>query len=169
MYYLAIQQFVRTLKTLDAILAKAEAHAAARKFDVNNFCSARLAPDMLPFVTQIQIACDTAKLAGAKLSGKEAPRHEDTEKTFPEVRERILKCVAYLETLRAEDFQNTTSKTKVQASPRENKQLYVDDYLFARQIPNFFFHVAISYALLRAGGVEIGKNDFYGPLPFIEG
>ena len=107
MYYLTIRQFMRSLKNLDAVLAKAEAHATARKFDVNNFFAARLYPDMLSFSVQVRIACDAAKLAGS-LSGKAAPTHEDNETTFAELRGRIAKCMGYLETLTAKDFEKTT-------------------------------------------------------------
>lgn len=162
MYYLAVQQFVKTLKNLDAILGKAQAYAEQRKFDVDNFCSARLAPDMLPFTRQIQIACDMAKLGAANLAGKTAPRFEDDEKTFAELRERIKKTLAFLESLRPEDFQKTNANTKVLAVQRTNQWMLADEYLFTRQIPNFFFHVTTAYNILRHNGVEIGKADYLG-------
>jgi hypothetical protein len=167
MYYLAIRQFARTLRNLDGILGKATAYAQARKFDVNNFCTARLAPDMLPFVVQIRIACDHAKSAAANLSGKEAPKHEDNETTMEELRGRIAKCLAYLDTFTAEDFAKTTPQTVVKLARPPGAGVSADEYLFARQIPNFYFHVTAAYALLRAGGVEIGKTDFVGPLNII--
>jgi hypothetical protein len=166
-YYLTVRQFIRTLKNLDAILEKATRQAEARKFDVNNFCATRLFPDMLPFVAQIRIACDTAKATGANLAGVEAPRHEDNETTMAELRARIAKCVGYLETLRAADFERTKPDTLIKHRP--DKIIPADEYLFARQIPNFYFHVTTAYALLRHGGIEIGKSDYLGPLGFVEG
>jgi hypothetical protein len=171
MYYLTIRQLMRTLKNLDAILGKAEAHAEAHKFDVNNFCSARVYPDMLPFIAQVRIACDTAKATGANLAGKEAPKHEDTETTVADLRGRIGKCLAYLETLSAKDFERTTPETLIKLpgrGDRPGKTLRANEYLFARQIPNFYFHAVTTYDILRAGGVEIGKNDFLGQLDFID-
>jgi hypothetical protein len=168
MYYLAIQQFVKTLKNLDVILGKAQAHAEQRKFNVDNFCSARLAPDMLTFTSQLQIACDAAKLAAASLSGQPVPRFEDNEKTFAELRERIAKTLSFLESLRPEHFEKTTSKTQVHAVPRSNKWMHADEFLFSRQIPNFFFHVMTAYALLRHGGVDVGKNDYLGQLDLLD-
>ncbi len=168
MYYAVIQQFVRTLHNLDAILAKAVAHAEAKKFDPNNFCTARLAPDMLPFTRQVQIACDAAKRAASALTGKEAPAHEDTERTMEELRGRVGKCLAYLESLTPEDFAHVTSKTVVKAPGPSGKSMYADDLLLGRQVPNFFFHVTTAYALLRAGGVEVGKRDFLGNLPMFD-
>jgi len=168
MYYLVIQQFARTLKNLDQILGKAQAYADARKFDVNNFCQMRLAPDMLPFTTQIQIACDAAKLAAANLSGKPAPKHEDTEKTFADLRERIGKCLSFLESLGPDDFAGTTAQKKVLAQPRNNKWMYAEEFLVSRQIPNFYFHVTTAYALLRHGGVDVGKGDYLGQLNLLD-
>ena len=168
MYYLAIRQFAFTLRNLDAILAKAQQFAQARKFDVNNFCNARLFPDMLPFVFQIRIACDQAKNAAAKLSGREPPRHEDNETTFEELRGRIAKCLAYLDGFTAQDFEKTTPDTVIGLPRPAGKGLRADDYLLSRQIPNFYFHVTTAYDLLRHGGVEIGKTDFFGPLGLVD-
>jgi hypothetical protein len=163
-----VKQFARTLRNLDAVLDKATKYAEARKFDVNNFCTARIFPDMLPFVFQIRNACDQAKSAAANLSGKQAPKHEDTEKTMPELRERIAKCVAYLDTLTAADFAATKSDTLVRLPNRPGKAIPAQEYLYARQIPNFFFHVTTAYDLLRQGGVDIGKSDYLGPLGFVD-
>jgi uncharacterized protein len=165
MYFAVIQQYQRSLRALDAILGKAVLHAEAKKFSPDNFCTARLAPDMLPFTRQVQIACDSAKRSAAGLTGKEAPVHEDTEQTMAELRERIQKCLAYLRTLKAEDFAKVTAKTVVKLANPSGKAMYAEDALLSRSVPNFFFHVTVAYALLRAGGVDIGKQDFLGELP----
>jgi hypothetical protein len=164
----AIQQFAVTLRNLDAVLAKAEAHAKARNFDVNNFLTARLAPDMLTFVRQIRIACDHAKSAAQALSGKEMPKHEDSEASFEDLHGRIAKCLALLDGLSAADFAATKPDAIVKMPNRPGKGMRAADYLWRRQIPNFYFHVTTAYALLRAGGVEIGKNDFLGPLDIVD-
>src|SRR5262245_3847684 len=166
--YPVIKQFGRTLRNLDAVLEKAMKHAEARKFDVNNFCGARLFPDMLPFVSQIRIACDQAKSAAANLAGKEAPKHEDNETTFVELRGRIAKCLAFLDTFTAADFDRVTSDAMIRLPNRPGKAIAAEEYLYARQIPNFFFHVTTAYALLRHGGVEIGKADYLGTLGFVD-
>ena len=163
-----IKQFARTLRNLDAVLDKATKYAEARKFDVNNFCTARLFPDMLPFVAQIRIACDQAKSAAANLSGKEAPKHEDNETTVAELRGRIGKCLAYLDTFTAADFERAKPDAMVRLPNRPGKAIAAEEYLYARQIPNFFFHVTTAYDLLRHGGVEIGKADYLGPLGFVD-
>jgi len=164
MYHLAIRQFVRSLKNLDTIVGKAVSFAEAKKFDVNNFCSMRLAPDMLPFTVQIRIATDMAKAAAASLSGKEAPKFEDNETTIEELRARIGRCIGFLDGFTEKDFEKVTSKTVVKVPYPAGKAMLADEYLFGRQLPNFFFHVTTAYNLLRQGGVEIGKGDFLGAL-----
>ena len=168
MYYLVVRQFARTLKNLDAILEKTQAYARARNFDVNNLLSERLFPDMLPFVAQIRIACDHAKTAAASLASKEPPKHEDNEKTFEELRGRIAKCLAYLDTFTAQDFARTSPDLIIKLARSPGKGLHADEYLFGRQVPNFFFHVSTAYGLLRRAGVEIGKSDLLGALNVVD-
>jgi len=168
MYYQAIRQFAFTLKNLDTILTKAERYAQARGFDVNNLVSARLAPDMLPFVAQIRIACDNAKAAASNLSGKPAPKHEDAEKTFEELHARIGKTLAFIDSLSATDFSNVTADQPIKLAYPPNKGLRASEYLVARQIPNFYFHATTAYDILRHSGVDLGKSDYLGELPLID-
>jgi hypothetical protein len=168
MYYLVIRQFARTLKNLDACLTKAEKYAASRNFDVNNMVQARLAPDMLPFVVQVRIACDNAKTAAANLSGKSAPKHEDTETTFEELHARIGKALAFIDTLSEADFAKVTPEQTIKLQFPAGKGLRANDYIVGRQIPNFYFHVATAYDILRSNGVDIGKGDYLGELPLID-
>jgi hypothetical protein len=168
MYHLAIRQFAHTLKNLDTILGKAVSHAEAKKFDVNNFCSARVFPDMLPFPVQIRIATDQAKAAAANLSGKEAPKFDDNETTIEELRARIRRCIGFLDSFSEKDFEHVTAKTVIKLAYPPGKAMHANEYLFGRQIPNFFFHVSTAYNLLRQGGVEIGKMDYLGALPLLD-
>ena len=166
--YSVVKQFARTLRNLDGVLEKAIKHAEARKFDPNNFLTARLYPDMLPFVAQIRIACDNAKATAANLSGKDAPKHEDNETTMAELRGRIAKCLAYLDTVTAADFQSTKPDAMIRLPNRPGKAIPAAEYLYGRQIPNFYFHAVTAYDLLRHGGVEVGKSDYLGPLGFVD-
>ena len=168
MYHLVVRQFAFTLRNLENIMGKAQAYAATRKFDVNNFCTMRLFPDMLPFMAQIRIACDHAKNAAAFLSGQEPPKHEDNETTFEDLRGRIAKCLAFLDSISAQDFARTTSETVIKLPRPPGKGLRADDYLLSRQMPNFYFHVTTAYALLRSGGVDVGKSDFLGQLNLVD-
>lgn len=104
MYEQTVPVFKTMLTNLDGLLQKAAAHAEARKFDVAVLLQSRLYPDQLPLVRQVQIACDTTKACVARLSGKENPKHEDTETTVPELRERIRKTLAFIETAQPGDF-----------------------------------------------------------------
>jgi hypothetical protein len=153
----------------DTIIGKAVSHAEARKFDVNNFIGMRLFPDMLPFANQVRIATDMAKAAAANLGGKEAPKFEDTEKTVEELRGRLRKCISFLESFTPADFEKVSSKTVIKIPFPQGKALHADEYLFGRQIPNFYFHVTTAYNLLRHGGVDVGKLDFIGSLELLDG
>jgi hypothetical protein len=168
MFHPVIRQFAKTLRNLDAILVKATAYAEARKFPVDNFLTQRIAPDMLPFSRQVQIACDAAKAAAGGISGREVPKFADEEKTFAELRERIAKTVALLDSFKPEDFaKSATMLVKVPNPP--GKVMHAEASLLSRSLPNFFFHVVTAYAILRAGGVEIGKRDYLGELELLDG
>lgn len=169
MYYAVIRQFAHSLRNLDAILAKAEAYAKERGFDPNNFVGARLAVDMLPFAAQIRISCDSAKHAAASLSGKENPRHEDNETSFEELRGRVRKCLAFVESVTEAEASKADGLESVKVPGNSGKHLRVRDYVLSRQLPNFYFHLTTAYALLRHHGVPVGKADFLGSLPFVEG
>ncbi|HWA78033.1 MAG TPA: DUF1993 domain-containing protein [Polyangiaceae bacterium] len=168
MYYQIIRQFAFTLKNLDAILTKAERYADARGFDVNNLLSSRLAPDMLPFVAQVRIACDNAKFAAANLAKREAPKHEDNEKSFEELHARIAKVLAFLDGFSEADFAQTKPDTKIPLAYPPGKFMHAIDYATGRQIPNFYFHVVTAYDILRQGGVELSKVDYLGAIPMLD-
>jgi hypothetical protein len=151
--------FVRMLGNLSAQMDKAEAYATAKKFDVNNFVGMRLAPDMLPFSKQVQIACDTAKLSVARLTGVEAPKNEDTEKTFPELKERIAKTVAFLESVPVDRFAGAEDRDVTWPRGGQMVTLPASKYFLGHAVPNFYFHYTTAYAIMRHGGVDLGKAD----------
>jgi len=167
MYYHAIAQCTRALRNLETWLDKAEQHAAAKKFDVAVLMSGRLAPDMKPFIYQVQSACDYVKAAAAWLSGQTPPRHEDNEQTIDEIRARIRKTVAFAESVKAAQYAGA-SERRVSLSWAPGKVLAGPDYLVQMTIPNTYFHVAMAYAILRHSGVDIGKMDFLGPINWID-
>jgi uncharacterized protein len=146
-------------------LDKAVAHATAKKFDANTLLHARIAPDMFPLARQIQSACDQAKFTAARLAGRDAPSHPDTEQTIDELKKRIATVQAYLDTFKAEDFAG--AETRTFGHPRwEGKSMAVLDYLVEHSQPNFYFHLTMTYAILRHNGVEIGKRDFLGAMTY---
>jgi hypothetical protein len=164
----AIRLFAKTLRNLEHWMDKAEAHAKAKSFEVDVLAHARLAPDQYDFVRQVQSACDQAKYAAAYLGGKEPPSHPDTEQTFAELRERVTKCLAFLDGVQAKDLAGAETR-KVAPPWLGGRWLRGDDYLVHVAIPNFFFHATTAYAILRHNGVDLGKMDYIGALPVQEG
>ncbi len=165
MYYETVQEMKRMLRNLDAWLQKAATYAQAKKIDESVILGLRLFPDQLPFARQVQIACDTPKLAVHRVTGREAPPHADTEKTIPELRARIETTLGILDGFQAKDFEK--SSTQVVSQPRwEGKTMTGADYFMEHAVPNFFFHVVTAYAILRHNGVELGKGDYLGKLSF---
>jgi hypothetical protein len=160
----AIQQMSKMLRNLDQWIDKAVAQAKAKPFEPDVLVAARLAPDMFSFDRQVQSACDAAKYAAAYLSGKQAPSHPDVEKTMGELRQRIATVLAYLETFKEADFAGAETR-KVAPAWMQGGWVVGDRYLAELGLPNFLFHVTTAYAILRHNGVNLGKQDFIGPLP----
>ena len=166
MYYQVISQCTHTLKNLETCLDKAERYAAEKKFDVGVLLTSRLAPDMRDFIYQVQSACDYVKGAAAWLSGQTPPRHEDTEKTVGELRERIRKTVAFAESVTESQYAGAADR-KVTFSWAPGKVIGGQDYLLQMIIPNTYFHITTAYAILRHNGVDVGKMDFLAPVNFV--
>ncbi len=164
MYDFSIPVLTRGLTNMSAVLDKAAAHAAAKKFDSAVLSQSRLFPDMHPLVRQVQIACDTAKGAGARLAGIDPPKHEDTETTFAELKARIAKTVDFLKTVTAAQVKDAESRNIEIKFPSGSWKFTGLAYLTDFVLPNFYFHEAMVYALLRKSGVEIGKGDFLGAI-----
>lgn len=153
----------KLLGNLEKWLDKAEAHAKARSFDVNVLLGARFAPDMLPLVSQIRIACDWAKFGYARLAGKEPPVHADGEQTLPELRARIRSVLSYIATFQESDFEGAEHRVVPLRFLPGHGALGLD-FLTETVLANFYFHLTTTYDLLRHNGVELGKRDFIGAL-----
>ena len=162
MYQASAPRFANTLKNLSAILDKAKAHAEAKKIDEQVLTSSRLFPDMFALARQVQIACDSAKGAVARLAGVEIPQHEDTEKTFDELKERIAKTLAFIATVKPAQVDGSEEKEVVLKLQGKDVPFKGMQYLLGFALPNFYFHTATAYNILRHNGVEIGKGDFIG-------
>ena len=162
MYQASAPRFANTLNNLSAVLDKAKAHAEAKKIDELVLTASRLYPDMFALARQVQVACDTAKGAMARLAGVEIPKHEDTEKTFDELKARIAKTVAFIETFKPAQIDGTEDKAlTIKLGPREVHWKGMQ-YLLGFALPNFYFHAATAYDILRHNGVELAKRDFIG-------
>ena len=162
MYQASAPRFANTLKNLSAILDKARAHAEAKKVDEQVLTSARLFPDMFALARQVQIACDSAKGAVARLAGVDIPKHEDTEKTFDELKARIAKTIAFIEGVKAAQVDGSDEKEVVLKLQGKDVPFKGLQYLMGFAWPNFYFHVTTAYNILRHNGVELSKRDFIG-------
>jgi uncharacterized protein len=162
MYQASAPRFVHMLRNLSTILDKAEAYAEAKKLDAAVPGSLRLIADMFPLARQVQIACDTAKGAVARLAGVEIPKHEDTEKTIPELKARIAKTLDFIESVPAAKIDGSEEREVLLKMRGQDVKLAGLHYLLAQAWPNFYFHVTTAYNILRANGVELGKRDFIG-------
>lgn len=162
MYQASVPRFVNILGNLSNILDKAQAHIDAKKIDDATLTTYRLFPDMLPMAKQVQIACDGAKGVVARLAGLEIPVHEDNEKTLDDLKARIAKTIAFVQSVTPEQIDGTEDKDIV--TKRGDKETHYKgmQFLLGHAIPNFYFHVTTTYNILRHNGIEIGKRDYLG-------
>ena len=162
MHSASIPYFVRALNNLSAILEKGAAHAQEKDIDPSILVTDRLFPDMFPLSRQVQIACDVSKGAAARISGIEAPSHEDSESSFEELIERINRTIEFLNSLPTDKINGTEEKEiKFQAGPYE-LDFTGATYLSMWALPNIYFHVTTTYNILRHNGVALGKIDYVG-------
>ena len=166
-YELTVVQFSKMLTNLSAILEEGEQFAESKKISVEVLLNSRLAADQFTLIRQVQIACDTAKLGVARLAGTvdSAPKHEDTETTLAELQVRIQSVIAYLANFTPADF-NDAATQKVSQARWEGKYLSGQEFAIQHAIPNLYFHVTTAYAILRHNGVEVGKKDYLGAMPY---
>lgn len=162
MYQASAPRFANILRNLSSILDKAKAHAEAKKIDEQVLTGSRLFPDMFALARQVQIACDSAKGAVARLAGVEIPKHEDTEKTFDELKARIARTIAFIDGVKAAQVDGSEDKEIVLKLRGNDVPFKGLQYLMGFAWPNFYFHVATAYNILRHNGVELGKQDFIG-------
>lgn len=163
LYAASVPVFQQMLNALSDVLKKAEAHASAKNIDQSVFLQARLYPDMFPLVRQVQIAVDFAKGVSARLAEVELPKYDDTETTFADLQALIAKVLAFIGEIKPEQIDGKEGIVIVTrpGTPKE-KRFSGQAYLLTYGLPQFFFHVTTTYALLRHNGVEVGKRDYMG-------
>jgi uncharacterized protein len=152
----------RTLSALSNILAKAEAHCEAKKIDPQTLLSFRLFPDMFPFTRQVQLTCDFAARAAARLAGEEPKSFPDTETTFAELQSRIAAARAYVASFAAQAHEGAATRPVTIKMRGQDVTMPGLDYLTLYSLPQVYFHATTAYNILRHNGVEIGKRDFMG-------
>jgi hypothetical protein len=164
MYSQTVPVFVRMLGNLSAILDKAATHCADHKIEPSVLLGSRLFPDMFPLTRQVQLACDFAKGPAARLGGLEVPKYEDTETTIDELKARIAKTLAFVQSVGQDKFAGADTRTITVPMRGEPKSFDGLTYLNNAALPNFYFHLTTAYDILRHNGVPLGKADFIGPM-----
>lgn len=165
MYEIAVPSFQKHLEALDAIIDKAVAYSEAQKIEPETLLTARLYPDMYTFKKQVTSACDFAKLSVGRLAGLTPPVHDDSERTFAELKTRIADTLSVLAQAKPEAMEGAADQPiAIKAGPRE-LNFTGREYLLHFALPNFYFHCATAYGILRHNGLEIGKRDFMRRLP----
>jgi uncharacterized protein len=162
MYQVSVPRFVNILGNLSNILDKAQAHVDAKKLDTATLTTYRLFPDMLPMTTQVQIACDAAKGVVARLAGVEIPVYEDNEKTLADLKARVTKTIAFIQSMTPAQIDGTEDKEIVIKRGDKETRYTGMQFLLGHALPNFYFHVTTTYNILRHNGIEIGKRDYLG-------
>ena len=164
MYQQSIPVITRALTNMMAVLDKGAAHASAKNTPDANYLGLRLAPDMFPLSAQLQIASDVAKGCAARLAGVEVQAFPDAEATFADSKARIANIIDYLASFKPEQIDGSEERDIMLKSPRGELHFKGLAYLHGFVMPNVYFHSSMTYALLRAAGVEIGKQDFLGAM-----
>ena len=162
MYQASIPAFQRMLTNLSAILDKAAAYAAERKIDPSVLLQSRLFPDMFPLVRQIQLTADFAKGAAARLAGVEPPKFEDNETTIDALKARLAKTADYLKGFKPAQIDGQEERVITIPIGGNSMSFKGQPYLLHFALPNFHFHAATAYDILRHCGVPLGKRDFLG-------
>jgi hypothetical protein len=163
-FHAQLVQMTKMLENLDAWLEKSAAHAKAKSFDPAVLLQARLAPDMQPLVRQIQNVCDGVKFLAARVSGKDAPKHADSEQaTLDELRARIASVLEYARGFGPKDFDDA-DKRVVPLGFMPGKGMLAGDFVHEMNVPNTYFHLCMAYAILRHNGVALGKQDYIGAM-----
>lgn len=160
LYEASVPGYINMLRNLSAMLDKAQVHASAHGVALSALAEARLAPDMHPLTRQVQMASDAAKGGAARLAGAEPPSFPDVETTFPELKERIAKTIAFLETIKPDQIDGAEERTIELKTPTRTMTFNGRDFLFRFSLPNFLFHVVTAYGVLRGQGVPLGKMDY---------
>ncbi len=164
MHQASVPVFMRTLNNLTVVLDKGAVYATAKKIDPVVLLNSRLFPDMFAFARQVQIVTDNAKGCVSRLAGLEPPKYEDNEASFPELKARIEKTLAYLKTFTPAQIDGTEEKTITLKLGKETMTFQGLPYLLNLVLPNIYFHATTAYNILRHNGVDVGKNDFLGKL-----
>jgi hypothetical protein len=174
LYSVTVPPMIKSLKAISGLLDKAAAHAKGKQLNwhpkglqENALLNSRLISDQFPLIRQVQVACDNAKNGVARVAGIKPPVYKDTEKTIKELKARIAKTIRFLKTVTPDKMAGRENE-KFSLPFWGNKRMTGFGYVTGYLIPNFYFHVATAYSILRTNGVQIGKSDYIGGMPFLK-
>ncbi len=167
MYFQTNKQFIKMLSNISNMIDKVVAFSEEKKISPEVILNSRLAPDQFSFIKQVQVCCDSAKLTMFRFTEKSAPKNEDVEKTVDELKARIQSTIDYLNTITEDDFIGIEErKISYPFAFAKDKYVTAEEALIEFSVPNFYFHVTTAYAILRHNGMNVGKIDYIGSLPF---
>jgi uncharacterized protein len=162
LYGASAPALLQMLGTLSIILTKTEAHANASNLDAATILNDRLITDMLPMIRQVQIACDHAKAAMARISGQENPKFEDDETTTAQLQARVAKVMTFVKSFKHADLDGQEERVVTIKIPNNEMSFSAQTYLVNYALPNLYFHTSMAYAIARKNGVALGKMNFMG-------
>ena len=160
-FYTTSRTMTKSLNSLKNIIAKVPEFATSKSISESEVLDMRLAPDMFNLTKQVQVASDNAKLFAATMAGIEAPKNEDTETTVDELLARIESTLTFVNSIDEANYNDAHTRTKT-FPWMPGMYLEALDYLTQFSVPNFYFHTSMAYAILRANGMELNKQDFIG-------
>ncbi|WP_336974374.1 DUF1993 domain-containing protein [Sphingobium aromaticiconvertens] len=166
LYAAVVPPFQKMLGNVRALLDKAEAHCAAQGIANENMLQAHLAPDMLPFAYQVKstVVHSLGALEGVR-KGLFSPDMTPPGETFAALAEKVddaRDVLAGLDPEEINSFEGHPMRFEIKAY---HADFLAEGFLLTFSIPNFYFHVATAYDILRMKGVAIGKVDYLGQFP----
>ena len=162
MYQASVPVFLRTLDNLRTVLTKGAEYAKSKNISDEVMLGTRIIPDMFALSRQVQIACDTACRAAARLAGAELRSFPDTEKTFDELLARIDAAQAYIRSFAPANIDGSEERAIVLKAGGHEHHFTGQSFLLGFVLPNLYFHSATAYNILRGAGAPVGKADFIG-------
>jgi hypothetical protein len=162
MYKISVPIFAQHLTAQSGVLEKGAAFAEARKIEPAVILNTRLFPNMYPLVKQVQTATQHAIRCTAELAGVKSLDLPTTETSFDELKSRIAKTVDFLKGFKPEQIDGTEEKKITMKFGQTPREYTGQSLLLGFSLPNFYFHCATAYDILRHCGVELVKRDFMG-------
>lgn len=163
LYAATIPSYLQILGSVSRLIGKAEAFCSERGMEPEALIQARLADDMLPFAYQVKSTAvhSIGAIEGVR-KGVFSPDTTTPPVTFESLRERIDQAIAALEAIEPDEVESFIGRDMRFAFGTNTMDFAAEEFLLSFSQPNFYFHAATAYDILRMKGVQIGKRDFNG-------